>query len=209
MDKRIIIEKFRANWQTATKYLSLRDMTSIDEVVITSINRAHKPSVQRGLKLGKGQSTTKPRQEVAEYLAEKIKAQLENNSITADKFDAWVAESCITIRSIYRKYGIEDYTLGNAQKLFNMTIKYILSSDIIDYNIKLFEVCHLPIDSVIMKQANSLLGVKPMNHSWSNTDVWDDILTYQKAIRVAIKNTATPYAIFWEIENWQKGIAKE
>ncbi len=102
---------------------------------------------------------------------------------------------------IYRNYNILDYTYGNAQKLFNMTIKYIFSADNIDPHLSIFKVAHIPIDGIIMKIINKKLNVRKMPKAWSKTDEYKDIKDYQIEYQNALPENYTP--LLWECENWK------
>ena len=194
-----IINKWRSTWRTKTKALSITGCTSLEEVVKVAIHKAHSPSVLRALDTN-GKSTKKARKEVAHFL-ENVVLNALTQSFTFDEYDAWAGEVIEKIRDIYRnKYGFDDYTYGNAQKLFNMTIKYILSADNIDPNLPIFEVAHIPVDRVIMTVARKKLSVRPMPTAWSKTDDWGSILSYQRRLREALPTDCPP--IVWECQNW-------
>lgn len=194
-----IIDHWRKTWHTPNDpHLSIVGCNSVEEVINIAVDKAHAPSVKRALKIDNGVSTKVPRAAAKAYLLTEInKEKLEQSPFTFDEYDEWAKRVCTKIRDIYRNAGIEDYTFGNAQKLFNMTIKYILSADNIDPNLPIFKVAHIPIDSVIMNTAKDRLSVRPMPSSWSQTDDIDEIISYQKRYREALY---TPLA--WESENW-------
>ncbi len=194
-----MINKWRSTWRTKTKALSITGCTSPEEVVKVAIHKAHSPSVLRALDTN-GKSTKKAREEVAHFL-ENVVLNALTQSFTFDEYDAWAGEVIEKIRDIYRnKYGFGDYTYGNAQKLFNMTMKYILSADNIDPNLPIFEVAHIPVDRVIMTVARKKLSVTAMPTAWSKTDDWDSIISYQRRLRAALP--ACPPMV-WECQNWE------
>ena len=194
-----IINEWRRTWRTKTKRLSITGCSSTEEVVKISIHKAHSPSVLRALDTN-GKSTKKAREEVARFLENEVLNAL-TKSFTFDEYDAWAGEVIEKIRDIYRnKYGFGDYTYGNAQKLFNMTMKYILSADNIDPNLPIFEVAHIPVDRVIMNVAKKKLSVTAMPTAWSKTDDWEIILSYQRQLRAALPENCPP--MVWECQNW-------
>jgi len=194
-----IVRNWRANWKTKSKYLSIKGCTTIDEVLEIAVKKAHSPSVARALKLD-GLKTIKPRKEAEEYLINEIKDKI-NKTLSELEYDLWVEKICERIRTIYRNYNILDYTYGNAQKLFNMTIKYIFSSDNVDPHLPIFKVAHIPIDGIIMKIINKKLNVRKMPKAWSKTDEYKDIKDYQIEYRNALPENYTP--LLWECENWE------
>lgn len=195
-----IINEWRRNWRTETKFLSITGCSSTEEVIKFAIHKAHSPSVLRALDTD-GRSTKNARKEVARFLKDEILNSL-TKSFTFDEYDAWAGTVIEKIRDVYRnKHGFGDYTYGNAQKLFNMTIKYILSADNVDFNLPIFEVAHIPVDRVIMNVAKKKLSIMPMPTAWSKTDNWEDILSYQRRLRAALPKNCPP--MVWECENWQ------
>ena len=195
-----IINQWRRTWKTKTKRLSITGCTSAEEVVELAIHKAHSPSVLRALECN-GRSTKNAREEVARFLKSEVLNGL-TKSFTFDEYDAWASTVIEKIRDTYRnKHGFEDYTYGNAQKLFNMTIKYVLSADNIDANLPIFEVAHIPVDRVIMGAAKEKLSVRPMPEAWSKTDNLQDILSYQRRLRDALPQNCPP--LVWECENWE------
>ena len=194
-----MINEWRSTWRTKTKALSITGCTSPEEVVKVAIHKAHSPSVLRALDTD-GKSTKIPRDEVARFLKDEILNAL-TKSFTFEEYDEWSGTVIEKIRDIYRnKYGFGDYTYGNAQKLFNMTMKYILSADNIDPNLPIFEVAHIPVDRVLMNVAKEKLSVTAMSTAWSKTDDWEIILSYQRQLRAALPENCPP--MVWECQNW-------
>ncbi len=193
------ISEWRRTWRTKTKSLSITGCTSLEEVVKVAIHKAHSPSVLRALDTD-GKSTKRPRAEVAHFLKDEILNVL-TETFTFEEYDDWSGDIIEKIRDIYRnKYGFSDYTYGNAQKLFNMTMKYILSADTVDPNLPIFEVAHIPVDRVIMDVAKKKLSVTAMPTAWSKTDDWESILSYQRRLRAALPTNYPP--MVWECQNW-------
>lgn len=196
-----IISNWRKTWCTKSKHLSIMGCATEKETINLAIDKAHQPSVQRGLKLENGQSTKAPRQEVKKYLSEEIIGILHKEDFTFEDYNNWAEKVCEKIRKSYRDHGITDYTYGNAQKLLSMTIKYVLSADNIDCTLHIFEIAYIPIDGVIMKIAKKELNVKPMPNAWSKTDNFADISTYEDRLRNAMPVGYCP--LMWECENWK------
>jgi hypothetical protein len=194
------IQEWRRVWRTKTKFLSITGCTTPEAVVKIAVKNAHAPSVLRALDCN-GKSTKAPRTEVAHYLESELLEAL-NKAFTFKEYDEWASTVIEKIRDIYRnKYDFCDYTYGNAQKLFNMAIKYIFSADNIDPNLPIFNVAHIPIDRVIMLAARKKLSVSIMPEAWSNTDNLEDILSYQRRLRSALPPSCPP--LVWECQNWE------
>lgn len=133
-------------------------------------------------------------------------------NLNFSRFDTWEQETVNHIVKIYKNGGVGDYTYGNGQKLVNMAIKFVLSSDLIDYNHDVFKYCHIPVDGIIQKIAKERLGVdllhwngeeKDFYSSWSKNDYRADFLDYQERIRKAIQEKGDYSPLIWEIENWK------
>ena len=187
-----IVTKFRNNWKYSLKGIHE------EEIIETAIDKAYAPSMRRAIKLN-GKSSKEPREECAEMLLKKISENYRTIN-TTKAFDDFAKSCCNSIVNIFHdKYGIEDYTYGNAQKWLNMTFKYMLSADNMDYDLKVFEVCHIPIDSIIMNKAKERLSVEPLSCAWSNCNNWEEIQRYQDSIR-----NADEIPLLWEIKNWNK-----
>lgn len=193
------IDTWRRTWRTNTKALSITGCTDPESVVKLAVKKAHAPSVLRALNTD-GTSTKNARNTVARYLEGELLEAL-GKTFTYEEYDIWAGNVIEKIRDIYRNdYHFSDYTYGNAQKLFNMSVKYILSADNIDANLPIFEVAHIPVDRVIMNAAKRTLSVAPMPEAWSNTDDWAEILSYQRRLREALPDHCPP--LVWECQNW-------
>ena len=187
-----IVTGFRKDW----KY-SLKGIPE-EEIIETAIKKAYVSSMRRAINLN-GKSSKEPREECAKFMRSNI-AEKYKTINDARSFDDFAKVCCDNIVNIFHdKYGIEDYTYGNAQKWLNMTFKYMLSADNMDYDLKVFEVCHIPIDSIIMNKAKEKLGVEPLSCAWSNCNNWEEIQRYQDSIR-----NADEIPLLWEIKNWNK-----
>lgn len=123
--------------RTGQRHLAIREINFLDEIIAEAIKRAHSPSVKRALNTF-GIPTRAPREKAARYLQTEINKLLKNDEIDENEFDQWIEKACKQIKQYYHEANITDYTLGNAQKLVNMTIKFVFSSDRINYNLKNF-----------------------------------------------------------------------
>lgn len=105
----------------------------------------------------------------------------------------------------------EKFTIGQAQKWVNMTLKYLWLLDALPDNIDENDL-HIPIDSYIIEIAydnknkfDNALGLeeKP-KESWSKLSEYKNYFKIQKAIRKAIKTNATneTIPIKWESLAW-------
>lgn len=203
-------ENWRKSWKTTKsgRLLSINGINNIFDIIRESVKRSYAASVQNTtLKQGKYGSVKLQisRQECESILIDEFLKVYNNKTITEQQFIDWETTLAKNIRKIYHKNAIKLYTYGNAQKWINITIKYLFSSDYIDYNHNLFEVCFLPIDRIIQDKAYKKLGAKKLPVAWSKCDNWQDILDYEKNIKNAIKQkTDCTSRLWWECNAWQK-----
>lgn len=106
----------------------------------------------------------------------------------------------------------EDFTIGQAQKWVNMTLKYLWLLDALPAGVEP-EYLHVPIDSYIIEiaydnknkfeNALGLLEEKPKK-SWSKLSEYEEYFKIQEAIRKAIKTNTTneTIPIKWESLAW-------
>lgn len=105
----------------------------------------------------------------------------------------------------------EKFTVGQAQKWVNMTLKYLWLLDALPAGVEP-EYLHVPIDSYIIKIAydnknkfDNALGLeKKPEESWSKLSEYEDYFGIQKEIREAIKTNTTneTIPIKWESLAW-------
>jgi len=201
------VEIWRKNWKTKSgRPLSICGINNIKDIINETVKRSYSPSVKmtaftRG-KYG-SEKLKEPRQKCEEILRENLLKIYNNNNIPEENFIDWEEKLANKIRETYHSYSINLYTYGNAQKWINIAIKYLFSSDHIDFNHKLFEVCYLPIDRIIQDNAYKSLGVNRLPVAWSKCDKWQDIAVYEENIKNAIKQQ-TDYnsRLWWECNNW-------
>lgn len=103
-----------------------------------------------------------------------------NSNINSQKeFDQKHQEACT---KLIEKFEDQYFTIGQAQKWINMTLKYLhlLEYDGIE---KIYEFCHIPVDNYILNITNYKIS-KP----WSKLNNYDEYLEYQKWFRNEYKN---------------------
>lgn len=117
-----------------------------------------------------------------------------------------------TVNNSYEKVLEESFTIGQAQKWVNMTLKYLWLLNALPTGVKP-EYLHVPIDSYIIEiaydnknkfeNALGLLEEKP-EESWSKLSKYEEYFKIQKAIREAIKTNTTneTIPIKWESLAW-------
>lgn len=137
-------------------------------------------------------------------------------------FDKWHEEKCKeitekmngnyeTVNNSDEKVLNKSFTIGQAQKWVNMTLKYLWLLNALPTGVKP-EYLHVPIDSYIIKIAYSkkvtfkyALGLEEKRKkSWSKLPKYEKYFKIQKEIREAIKTNATneTIPIKWESLAW-------
>lgn len=116
-------------------------------------------------------------------------------------FDGWHFQVCQDIISLYRQEQIL-FTIGQAQKWLNMTIKYLytLEYDTFDQTFPFF---HLPLDRYIFESVRTELGIKPPCTAWSRLDDYQTYLAYQGQIREKLVGISP---LRWEFRFWLKAV---
>lgn len=116
------------------------------------------------------------------YLKESlIEIKNDNSMISQINFDVWHKSTCYRLINIFYKYEYQNFTIGQAQKWINMSLKYIfLHGEIrIDGFNRVYEYCHIPIDNIILNK----LEYKKFNTSWSRINDYNIYIDFQKYIR--------------------------
>jgi hypothetical protein len=100
-------------------------------------------------------------------------------------FDAWHQAACADVIAAFREIGYERFTVGHAQKWFNMTLKYIfvLGDRAHGYE-HLHAFCHVPLDQFLIAAATPL-GFQPLpgTGAWSTLDDYDVYMDRQRWFR--------------------------
>ncbi len=157
---------------------------------------------------------------ICENILSPIKTKEGEISFESSDFDKWHKAKCEEIinfmnnsinksnTNILKK----DFTIGQAQKWVNMTLKYLWLLNALPTGVKP-EYLHVPIDSYIIEiaydnknkfeNALGLLEEKP-EKSWSELYKYEEYFKIQEAIRKAIKTNTTneTIPIKWESLAW-------
>ena len=121
------------------------------------------------------------------WLVEEIKKYPDNES----SFDAWHETKCTALRNELTSSAETHHcsfkgTIGRAQKIINMTFKYLLVLDDEKYK-SIKNKLHMALDSYTL---NWYKSIKPKNQkaidSWSKLDNYGDYYAIQKTIRDSI-----------------------
>ena len=157
---------FKSQWRTTgenPQYVAFRDRyTDIREVYYNAGNEAYRASVKNRIPLFEGtpiETRWELRRESINYLSEQFSILFAMEEMNYEIFSIWEYEVATRIRQIYHDGGVRLYTYGNAQKLINVALKFVLSSDIVDPTNAVFQYCFFPIDGIIQKKLKSNLAV--------------------------------------------------
>ena len=160
---------------------------------------------------------------ICENILSHIETKEGEISFKNSDFDDWHKAKCEeikekmngnyeTVNNSDEKVLKKSFTIGQAQKWVNMTLKYLWLLDALPDNIDENDL-HIPIDSYIIEiaydnknkfeNALGLLEEKP-EESWSKLTKYENYFKIQKAIRKAIKTNATneTIPIKWESLAW-------
>ncbi len=82
------------------------------------------------------------------------------------------------------------FTIGQAQKWINMTLKYMYALGTERHKSQLdnYQFFHIPIDNIIQKQLLIDKGIPEFKVAWSRIDDYSEYLNYQKLVRQQYKN---------------------
>lgn len=156
---------------------------------------------------------------ICENILSPVKTEKAKISFESSDFDKWHKAKCKEIINFMNnsidksntEILKESFTIGQAQKWVNMTLKYLWLLNALPTGVKP-EYLHVPIDSYIIEIAycnknkfENALGLeeKP-EESWSKLSEYEEYFKIQEAIRKAIKTNATneTIPIKWESLAW-------
>ena len=125
------------------------------------------------------------------------------------------------IRALYKNGGVMDYTYGNAQKWVNMSFKYYVIFNAVDFNAKKVDLemafNKIPefndyelfaVDSIMINAIHQNLGIN-FNYKWSKCDDIDDFIDYWNEVKdkLAVQQIDMPF--IWELNNWKSNGNKQ
>ena len=126
----------------------------------------------------------------------------------AEEFDKWHRDACKMVESAFEKY-YDNWAYGKAQKIVNMTLKYVYCLDWAKDYREYFEYCHIPLDSFTLEwiQRNVFPIVKDKirgkNPIKGSVDSWSNL----KYLKRRTKEDRYTYQDFvaWVREYFQNG----
>ncbi len=198
---------FKESWSSVGgEYVPFCDKyDNLGDVYFNAGMEAYRAAMKRAIKFhGLNQRTRNQlRIESCEYLANRFTMLFGQTNLDFASFSDWAKETTKHIRGIYRDAGVNDYTIGNAQKIVNVAIKFVMSSNIVDYKSDVFKYCHLPVDSRIQEIIKKTFRIKPLRTCWSKNDNWRDFVDYQIRVRNAVLEKGYYSPMVWEATHWR------
>ncbi len=143
-----------------------------------------------------GVDMTSHRKEIADILRERIVGLLAS-SVDQQSYDHWHKAICDELVEYFSVLDI-GFTYGHAQKWVNMTMKYLYILDEAGFS-DIFDFLHVPIDSIVIDLAKSMLDVAKPNFLWSKIPDYDTYFVYQTKLRENIKDMSP---MRWELKAW-------
>lgn len=128
---------------------------------------------------------------------------LKANASSSKTFNTWHKRACLQLKKTYAKGGFDRFTVGQAQKWLNMSLKYAfaLGESRVPGYIVFYPYAHVPIDNIVLENLASQNG-PGLSVPWSRLDNYDEYWNVQTQIRALFPGSA-PLA--WEFQMWLEG----
>lgn len=151
-------------------------------------------------------------------LADEIRRKFIDDAPTScDVFDKRHKEVCEVflkkLNALCDKHNLNTQHYGKAQKIVNMTFKYLLLLDKAEQYTKLFEYCHMPIDTYVLAYFCNAYKGKPEANSF-NIPAWNNMqegeyTSVQKQIKAYCASFPNEfrYPLYAEFRIWNEGKA--
>jgi len=132
------------------------------------------------------------RKEVGDKIQKSVAQLLEDNPIADQSaFDLWHEQLCKSLMDLYAKRGYRAFTVGQAQKWVNMTLKYIICLGSVGVvpridRDRLFLVAHAPLDNLFLEALKERQKGYPDEgelRPWSRIKRYDIYLKFQEWLR--------------------------
>jgi hypothetical protein len=131
----------------------------------------------------------------AHLLAEQLVTEALSDNWNQLTFDEWHETACERLVSHYAKNGFPQFSVGQAQKWLNMSIKYILSlgeAEVfrIEHQTNLWSVAHAPLDDFVLEITGAYRQI-PDCRPWSRMRDYGVYMSVQKWIRTQFPNASS------------------
>lgn len=161
-------------------YLAMLYFGREGESLTKCINRTYRDFCRTLRGLGKLPEKEELFQETRSLISNQLHQVASNRNITQEEFDSWHKGVCESLNQLFARFGFSHFTIGQAQKWINMTIKYsYLFQDLKDKFKSLYPVAHFPIDNIILQKLTYIKLGSP----WSKLDNYQEYLKVQQMIR--------------------------
>ena len=161
-----------------------------------SIRRAYLDLCRTAHGIGSYGSKVKESKEAIREAIEEIR----HRDMTQVEFDEWHKNLCMRLCEIFGpKF---KFNVGQAQKWVNMTFKYLYvfgEAKAPGYR-HLYDLCHVPIDKVIMKALKNVPqhdSKGDFQFAWSRIDDYSEYLAFQELLRKEFKDSSPLAMEFW------------
>lgn len=98
-------------------------------------------------------------------------------------FDNWHKDVCAGFINEFRKYGYSKVTVGMAQKVVNLSFKYLYCCNGASTFSNHFKFCHLTLDDYILAWYTRVVNTSNKISEWSTLNDYSDYLNIQKSTR--------------------------
>ncbi len=156
------------------------------DLLLACINRAYRDFNRTLHQLKKLKDSGEPRALATTCLRESIrdlKVSLAS-SVSQTVFDDWHKETCKRLISTYTDSGYGKFTVGQAQKWINMTLKYIFTcgEPRIPGFLSAYQYCHVPLDNILLEKLKKY-NFPTFSCKWSRINDYDEYLARQVWVR--------------------------
>jgi hypothetical protein len=116
-------------------------------------------------------------------------------------YDEWHQHFCMSLKDTYKHAEFPHFTIGQAQKWINMTLKYIYTFGEIKIPgfISLYGYCHVPLDNIIIDRLTPH-GFPKLVQAWGRIDDYQEYLQRQ----IWIRQTFAMLPLDLELFAWMK-----
>jgi hypothetical protein len=139
------------------------------------------------------------RERAHQYVVELLRELPTKTILFQPDFDQWHQAACTRLKNLYRKHGFNKFSVGQAQKWLNMSMKYVftLGEARLPGFASLFQFAHAPIDKDFLERVELKLDIPRPCVSWSRWDNYAAYLKYQKEIRDRCPGSVPLAVEFW------------
>lgn len=114
-------------------------------------------------------------------------------------FDAWHRAACEELQAGYSEAGFKGFSVGQAQKWLNMTLKYVhtFGEERLPGFAAAYLYCHVPVDRIMLEQL-APYGVQALSVPWSKLTDYAEYLVFQCWVRERFPGSA-PLAVEFDL----------